>query len=167
MRANRVTSWQNDLLEKLEDGQGLNVVLPVALRASKSDSTSAKKRPALGESKNTVQPEKAKTEASSDSNTNAVHSNSKVIAAWQLPNGVKYLDLFGAKDARPQGMTSALQHTPLKEAKSNPTGPHVCQISNGRQCKQGCSLALVVASAMMDEARAKASTLFQAIYSSS
>jgi hypothetical protein len=121
----------------------------------------------LGESKNTVQPEKAKTEASSDSNTNAVHSNSKVIAAWQLPNGVKYLDLFGAKDARPQGMTSALQHTPLKEAKSNPTGPHVCQISNGRQCKQGCSLALVVASAMMDEARAKASTLFQAIYSSS
>ena len=61
-----------------------------------------------------------------------------------------------------------LSNTRLSKKQSQTQRAPMCvRFQMAGQCKQGCSLALVVASAMMDEARAKASTLFQAIYLSS
>ena len=155
----------DDLLERLEDGQGLNVVLPVALRASKTDpgTTATKKRTGSG-STATDKPKKAKAEPEDEHDASAVHSNSELVPAWQLPSGVRYLDLFGAKMPGLKGWPVLLDTRISKKQSRTHKAPMCVRFQVGGQCKQGCSLAHITASAMPAEARSKADSLFQAVY---
>ena len=154
----------DELLEKLEDGQGLNIVLPVAMRASKRDPTAAKKRQ-VGEPKNTAaQPKKVRAETTADSGATTVHANGEIVSAWQLPNGVEYLDLFNTKMPSLKGWPVLHDSRLSKKQNRTQKAPMCVRFQVAGQCKQGCSLAHVAASAMPDEARSNANALFKAAY---
>ena len=153
------------LLEMLEDGQGLNVVLPIALRTSKADSGTATKKRTLTEAKKTDKPRKAKADSGEgEPDASAVHANSEIVSAWQLPNGTKYLDLFNAKMPGLKGWPVLLDTRISKKQSRTHRAPMCVRFQVAGQCKQGCSLAHITASDMPAEARSKADALFQAVY---
>jgi hypothetical protein len=91
-----LTNKAEELLEKLEDGQGLNVVLPVALRAARSEAP--KKRGGTATSASPDRPKKAKLDPSDKAtDPQAAHTNNELVDEWRLPSGTKYLDVFDAK----------------------------------------------------------------------
>jgi hypothetical protein len=91
-----LSSKADELIEKLEDGQGLNIVLPMALRTTKSESTTPKKRAVSETRADTTQKAKS-TKPSDDIDPNASHVNNGVVPEWKLPPGIQFLDLFSAK----------------------------------------------------------------------
>ena len=162
----------DELIERLEDGQGLNIVLPVALRTSKSETTPAKRR-TEGDTKPNSKAKKVKkaagtagTGADDYVDTNAVHVNTEIVSAWQLPPGINYLDLFNAKMPGLKGWPVLLDTRLSKKQSRNHKAPMCVKFQVSGQCTQGCSLAHVVASAMPTEARSKAGALFKAVYES-
>ena len=162
-----LVSKADALLEMLEDGQGLNVVLPVALRASKSNPEAATKKRTLADPKQTDTSKRTKVDAAGDPDANAVHSNSDIVAAWQLPSGTKYLDLFNAKMPGLKGWPVLLDSRISKKQSRTHKAPMCVRFQVIGQCKQGCSLAHVTATDMPSEARSKADALFQAVYATS
>ena len=159
-----------ELLERLEDGQGLNVVLPVALRTSRSRTREphTKKRTVTGDATKADKSKKVKADSDGEpSNASAVHANSEIVAAWQLPSGTKYLDLFNAKMPGLKGWPVLLDTRISKKQNRNHKAPMCVRFQVTGHCKQGCSLAHITASAMPTEARSKADALFQAVYASS
>ena len=157
-----------DLLEKLQDGEGLNVVLPLSLRASKSETTAARKR-SVGEAKSekTDKAKKAKSDTADDPDPTAVHTNNEIVSEWQLPSGVNYLDLFNSKMPALKGWPILIDTRISKKQSRTHKAPMCVRFQVVGQCKRGCSLAHVAASAMPDEARSKANALFRAAYQSS
>ena len=155
-----------ELLEKLEDGQGLNVVLPVSLRASKTDpSAPSRKRPAgEGSKPDTDKPKKARAEDTTVPDPTAAHHNTELVAEWQLPSGTKYVDLFSTKMPGLKGWPVLLDTRISKKQNRTHKAPMCVRFQVVGQCKQGCSLAHVQASAMPTEARSKANALFKAVY---
>ncbi|KAI2498102.1 hypothetical protein MHU86_16412 [Fragilaria crotonensis] len=159
----------DELIERLEDGQGLNIVLPAALRASKHESTPTKRR-AANEPK-TATPKKTKrteaAEAIDDTDPNATHVNNEIVTDWQLPSGVSYLDLFNAKMPGLKGWPVLLDTRISKKQSRTRKAPMCVKFQVSGHCKQGCSLAHVAASAMPADSRSKANALFKAVYASS
>ena len=155
------------LLEMLEDGQGLNVVLPAALRASKSDPGAATKKRTLAKPKQADKSKKVKADAAVDSDACTVHSNSEIVADWQLPSGTKYLDLFNAKMPGLKGWPVLIDTRISKKQSRTHKAPMCVRFQVIGQCKQSCSLAHVTANTMPSEARSKADALFKAVYASS
>lgn len=153
-----------ELLERLEDGQGLNVVLPVALRAARSEAPT-KKRSRTTTPVNPDRPKKAKTDQS-DGTTDpqAAHTNHELVDEWKLPSGTKYLDVFDAKMPGLKGWPVLLDTRITKKQSRTHKAPMCVRFQVAGQCKQGCSLAHVAASAMPDDARSKANALFKAVY---
>lgn len=153
-----------ELLERLEDGQGLNVVLPVALRAARSEAPT-KKRSGTTTPINPDRPKKAKTDQS-DGTTDpqAAHTNHELVDEWKLPSGTKYLDVFDAKMPGLKGWPVLLDTRITKKQSRTHKAPMCVRFQVAGQCKQGCSLAHVAASAMPDDARSKANALFKAVY---
>ena len=186
---NKMTRWEDlatdgqprylvnkaeDLLERLEDGQGLNVMLPVALSsASTTAHAEGKKRSGAAVP---VTPEKSggkkkKTAASdgptvSDSDPGAVHANPSTVETWTLPVGTKYLDLFDAKMPGLKGWPILLDTRIPKKQNRAQKAPMCVRFQALGKCKQGCSLAHIAAQGMPDEARSKADMLFRAAYTS-
>ncbi|KAI2494736.1 hypothetical protein MHU86_19773 [Fragilaria crotonensis] len=110
---NKVTRWEDiategqsryltnkaeELIERLEDGQGLNVVLPVALSATSTTADKTKRVGTVATGDKAAKKKKPTAIASPSVVRDAVaHSNTAPVAAWQLPEGIDYLDLFGTK----------------------------------------------------------------------
>jgi hypothetical protein len=90
-----LVSKAEELLEELEDGQGLNVVLPLALRTGRAEL--GKKRVGSDKSADKSPSKKQKSDSSDEPDPGAAHNNTELIDAWQLPTGVKFLDLFNTK----------------------------------------------------------------------
>jgi hypothetical protein len=162
-----LSSKAEDLIEKLEDGQGLNIVLPVALRAGKmatasSGSSSANKRAAP------VTPEKPKkpraTSDATDPDEGAPHANTEIVSAWQLPGGSKYVDLFGSKMPGLRGWPVLLDTRLSKKQNRSRKAPMCVRFQVTGKCKQNCTLSHVAASDMPEEARSKAADLFRTLY---
>ena len=154
-----------ELIEKLEDGQGLNIVLPVALRAGKSETamgSSTKKRTAP------VTPDKPKkpraTSDATDPDEGAPHANTEIVAAWQLPGGTKYVDLFGTKMPGLRGWPVLLDTRLSKKQNRSRKAPMCVRFQVTGKCKQNCTLSHVIASDMPEEARSKAADLFKIVY---
>jgi hypothetical protein len=158
-----LVSKAEELLEKLEDGQGLNVVLPVALRTGRAEP--GKKRvgsdkPSADESPS----KKQKSDSSEEPDPGAAHNNTELVDAWQLPTGVKFLDLFNAKMPGLKGWPVLLDTRIPKRKSRTHKAPMCVRFQVGGNCKQGCSLAHILASDMPTEARSKANALFKAVY---
>ena len=161
-----LSSKADELIEKLEDGQGLNVVLPMALRTTKSESTTPKKR-AVSETK-TDRTKKAKSTAPANSiDLTASHVNSEIVSEWKLPPGVQFLDLFNAKMPGLKGWPVLMDTRIPKQQSRNQKAPMCVKFQVSGQCKLGCSLAHVRVSDMPNEARAKADALFKTVYAAS
>ena len=110
---NKVTRWEDiasegqsqyltnkaeELIERLEDGQGLNVVLSVALSAAATTADKTKRVGTVATGDKAAKKKKPTAIASSAAVRDAVaHSNTAPVAAWQLPEGIDYLDLFRTK----------------------------------------------------------------------
>ena len=90
-----LVSKAEELLQELEDGQGLNVVLPLALRTGRAEL--GKKRVGSDKSADKSPSKKQKSDSSDEPDPGAAHNNTELIDAWQLPTGVKFLDLFNTK----------------------------------------------------------------------
>ncbi|KAI2500639.1 hypothetical protein MHU86_13860 [Fragilaria crotonensis] len=145
---NKVTRWEDiategqsrylankaeELVERLEDGQGLNVVLPTALA---STSTPDKTKRAGNVAANDKAPKKKKPAtpgAGAAAKDDVSHPNTDPVATWMLPAGTDYLDLFGTKMPGLKGVASAPGHTHLEAAEQDTEGTHVCPVSVNRK----------------------------------
>ncbi|KAI2496586.1 hypothetical protein MHU86_17914 [Fragilaria crotonensis] len=143
---NKVTRWEDiategqsrylankaeELVERLEDGQGLNVVLPTALA---STSTPDKTKRAGNVAANDKAPKKKKPAtpgAGAAAKDDVSHPNTDPVATW-LPAGTDYLDLFGTKMPGLK-VASAPGHTHLEAAEQDTEGTHVCPVSVNRK----------------------------------
>jgi hypothetical protein len=176
---NKVTRWEEmstegqprylsnkaeELIERLEDGQGLNVVLPLAL--STSATTTADKPKRAG----TVTPDSASKKKKATGGTapaakDAVtHPNAEPVAAWTLPVGVEYLDLFGSKMPGLKGWPVLLDTRIPKRLNKTQKAPTCVRFQSIGRCQQSCSLAHITSSDMPEGAREKATARFKAVY---
>lgn len=156
----------DELIERLEDGQGLNIVLPMSLKATKSETP--RKRP-VSETK-TDRKKKAKPAAhandddNDEADSNAPHLNADMVPDWKLPPGVQFLDLFNAKMPGLKGWPVLTDRRISKRQSRTQRAPMCVRFQASGTCKQGCTLAHVAASDMPSAARSSASTLFKAVY---
>jgi hypothetical protein len=184
---NKVTRWEDlategqarylvnkaeELMERLEDGQGLNIVLPVALSSATTTVPDKTKRPG------TVTPDKAakkkkatKTGGDSPSekgagHATAPHQNPEPVKSWTLPTGMDYLDLFGTKMPGLKGWPVLLDTRIPKRLNKAQKAPLCVRFQSTGKCMQGCSLAHIAFTDMPEVARETASARFKAVYSS-
>ena len=160
-----LASKADELIERLEDGQGLNVVLPMSLRTTKQSPSTPKKR-SVDEVKSPTKKAKA-TSSAEDTDPNAAHTNDDVVPEWRLPTGVQFLDLFNAKMPALKGWPVLTDTRIPKKQSRTQRAPMCVKFQATGRCKQGCSLAHVCAIEMPVEARSKADSLFKAVYAAS
>ena len=153
-----------DLIERLEDGQGLNVVLPSSL-TSAAPTTEKPKRA------NPITPETAskKTKPTSGAHPSATrdaatHANANPVDAWRLPEGVDYLDLFGAKMPGLKGWPVLLDTRIPKRLNKSQRAPMCVRFQSTGTCQQSCSLAHITSSDMPEGARETATARFKLVY---
>ncbi len=175
---NKVTRWEDiatdgqqrylvnkaeDLIERLEDGQGLNVVLPSSLTSTAAAATDKPKR------SNTVTPDtaakKKKPTTGPTPPDTVTHPNAEPVAAWMLPTGVAYLDLFGTKMPGLKGWPVLLDTRIPKRINKAQKAPMCVRFQSTGKCQQSCSLAHVISSDMPEVARETAAARFKAVYS--
>ena len=177
---NKVTRWEDistegqprylankaeELIERLEDGQGLNVVLPIALSSTAAAAVEKPKRAG------TVTPDKSSkkkkaTPAGTEpvKNDSVSHPNEDTVAAWMLPVGVEYPDIFGSKMPGLKGWPVLLDTRIPKRLNKTQKAPMCVRFQSTGKCQQSCSLAHITSSAMPDGAREIATARFKAVY---
>jgi hypothetical protein len=152
-----LTNKAEELLERLEDGQGLNIMLPVALSSSMTAPAGKKRSGAMA----TVTPDKTgkKKKASmpggptpDKSDPGAIHANADTVAAWTLPTGIKYLGLFDAKMPGLKGWPILLDTRIPKKQNRAQKAPMCARFQALGKCKQSCTLAHIAATGMPDDA---------------
>ncbi|KAI2507375.1 hypothetical protein MHU86_7095 [Fragilaria crotonensis] len=179
---NKVTRWEDmasdgqprylvakaeELLERLEDGQGLNIVLPVALSSVASTAHDGKRK--LGATPATEKPGKKKKSGEASPaggrygpgrSTRELGSRRRLEAAIgnEVPRTIR------CEDARSKRLAVLLDTRIPKKQNRSQKAP--CVSGSRPLCKQGCSLAHITASRMTVEARAKVD-LFKAVYTAS
>jgi hypothetical protein len=181
---NKVTRWEDiaadgqarylvnkaeELIERLEDGQGLNIVLPSALSTATAPSANKPKRAG------TVTPDKATkkkkatqtagaTQAAKDT-MSASHPNADPVTSWLLPEGVDYLDLFASKMPGLKGWPVLRDTRIPKSLNKAQKAPMCVRFQSTGKCQQGCSLAHITSSDMPEGARETAAARFKVLYS--
>ncbi|KAI2496250.1 hypothetical protein MHU86_18254 [Fragilaria crotonensis] len=180
---NKVTRWDDiaadgqsrylvnkaeELIERLEDGQGLNVVLPAAL-SHPTPSADKTKRVAVGIGTPEKVTKKKKTATATanhteSSNSSVNHPNKEPVTDWTLPSGVDFLDLFGTKMPGLKGWPVLLDTRIPKRLNKAQRAPMCVRFQSTGVCQQGCSLAHITSSAMSETARATATARFKAVY---
>ena len=176
---NKVTRWEDiategqsrylankaeELVERLEDGQGLNVVLPTAL-ASTSTSDKAKRAGNVASNEKATKKKKPATPgAGAVSKDDVIHPNTDPVATWMLPAGTDYLDLFGTKMPGLKGWPVLLDTRISKRLNKTQKAPMCVRFQSTGKCQQSCSLAHITALDMPEGARATATARFKAVY---
>ena len=177
---NKVTRWEDiafegqsryfakkaeKLIEHLEDGQGLNIVLPIALSAAPMTTADKPKRPGAATPENSTKKKKPTSGADpAPTKESATHSNAKPVAAWMLPAGVEYTALFGTKMPGLKGWP-VLQDTRIsKRLNKAQKAPMCVQFQSTGRCQQSCSLAHIASRDMPEGARETAAARFKAVY---
>ncbi len=177
---NKVTRWEDiatdgqqgylvnkakDLIKRLEDDQGLNVVLPSSLTSATPTTADKPKRASK------VTPDKAakKTKTTTGAPPSATrdtttHPNADPVDAWMLPAGVDYLDLFGAKMLGLKGWPVLLVTRIPKRLNKAQRAPVCVQFQSTGRCQQSCSLAHITSSDMPKGARETATARFKVVY---
>lgn len=109
------------------------------------------------------------TAATDDFDPNNLHINTEIVAGWQLPPGVNYLELFNAKMPGLKGWPVLLLDTRISKKQSRThKAPMYVKFQVSGRCEQGgCSLARVALSTMPTISRSKANALFRVVYESS
>ena len=176
---NKVTRWEDvstdgqprylsnkaeELIERLEDGQGLNVVLPTALSSVAATAADKPKRAGTVTPDKAPKKKKATTGAAPVAKDSVNHPHEDPVAAWMLPAGVEYLDLFGAKMPGLKGWPVIMDARIPKRLNKAQKAPMCVRFQSTGKCQQSCSLAHVTSSAMPDGARETADARFKAVY---
>ena len=92
------------------------------------------------------------------------HPNAEPVAAWKLPAGVEYLDLFGSKMPGLKGWPVLLDTRIPKRMNKAQKAPMCVRFQSLGKCQQSCSLVHITSSAMPDGARETAAARFKAVY---
>ena len=143
------------------------MILPVALSSHATTPSSDKNKrvgtvPLDKPGKKTKSIKADHSDETADSSV--VHSNRGMVPEWKLPTGIEYLDLFNTKMPGLKGWPVLVDDRIPKKTNRTQKAPMCVRFQAVGKCKQGCSLSHVMASDMPDSARAKAATLFQAVY---
>ena len=178
---NKVTRWDDmetegqprylvnkaeELIERLEDGQGLNVVLPIALSATAPTTSDKTKRTGPSTADKVAKKKKPTTSATPTAKDSANHPNTEPVEAWMLPAGVEYLDLFGSKMPGLKGWPVLLDTRIPKRLNKAQKAPMCVRFQSTGRCQQSCSLAHISSRDMPEGARETASARFKAVYAS-
>ncbi len=180
---NKVTRWEDmstdgqprylsnkaeELIERLEDGQGLNIVLPTALSTTATPAGAAKpkREGAVTTATATASKKKKATpaEPSPAPKDPVSHPNAEPEATWRLPAGVKYLDLFASKMPGLKGWPVLLDTRIPKRMNKAQKAPMCVWFQALGKCQHSCSLAHITSSEMPDGARETAAARFKAVY---
>ena len=177
---NKVTRWGDDistegqsrylankaeeLIERLEDGQGLNVVLPVALSSAAPQATDKTKRAGPITPDNSSKKKKATAGSAPETKDSTTHPNVDPVAAWRLPAGVDYLDIFAAKMPGLKGWPVLLDTRISKHMNKAQKAPMCVRFQSTGRCQRSCSLAHITSSDMPEGARETAAARFRAVY---
>jgi hypothetical protein len=178
---NKVTRWEDmstdgqprylsnkaeELIERLEDGQGLNVVLPAALSSTATTVTTKRAGTVQPETATAKKKKAASAGAASTANESVNHPNAGIVAAWSLPSGVEYLNLFGSKMPGLKGWPVLMDTRIPKRLNKTQKAPMCVRFQSLGKCQSSCSLAHITASDMPEGAREIADARFKAVYSS-
>ena len=153
-----------DLVERIEDGRGLNIVLPAVLKG-KGGATSddVGKRGTKNKSPNTTTTEakKKKTSEATKGTGSTDHDNTERISEWCLPTGMSFNELFksGAKN-----WPSFFDKRIPTKSKKTQIAPMCVRFQAKGVCKRVCQLAHVRAADMTSLEREKVENLFKAAY---
>ena len=162
---NYLVGKAEDLIERIEDGRGLNIVLPAVLLKAKGLTESPAKRASKGEP-TTTSPKKRKSKEA-DKQVDSVskdHTNNATVQAWLLPKGISFNDLFQKSKTGAKGWPSMLDtRIPPKSNKSQ-IAPLCLKFQATGACKKGCLLAHVTSRDMSDQDRSTINDLFAAAY---
>ena len=147
---NYLRSKAEYLLERLEDGRALSVILPNALLSANT----TKKREVKGVIP-TEGAKKAKSSSPKDAPAPAApskHSNDDTQSNWMIPSGKTYNTLFGATMASLKGWPYFTDNRLAKKGRSQ-RAPMCIRFQAMGECTQACTLAHLRASDMPDTER--------------
>jgi hypothetical protein len=176
---NKVTRWEDmategqprylsnkaeELIERLEDGQGLNVVLPLALSTNNATTSADKPKRAGAVTPDTSSKKKKAAGGTAPAKDSGNHSNTEPVAAWALPAGIAYLDLFGSKMPGLKGWPVLLDTRIPKRLNKTQKAPMCVRFQSMGKCQQSCSLAHIASSDMPEGARETATARFKVVY---
>jgi hypothetical protein len=176
---NKVTRWEDiaaegqprylvnkakELIERLEDGQGLNVVLPIALSATATPTADNPKRAGSNTSDSASKKKKPTAGTTTAAKDSSAHANAGPVDAWLLPTGVAYLDLFGTKMPGLKGWPVLLDTRIPKRLNKTQKAPMCVRFQSTGKCQQSCSLAHITSTDMPEGARETATARFKAVY---
>ena len=142
-----------DLIESIEDGKGLNIILPIALLASStlnkkhergSGSTdtggSSAKKPKKDTAKVTPEP------TAKDSK----HVNDDTVPAWLLPKGTTFLSLFGPQMPGLKGWPHFTDNRLARKPNRSRRAPMCVRFQSVGECTASCTLAHTKSSAFTE-----------------
>ena len=165
---NYLVGKAEDLIERIEDGRGLNIVLPTVLKGKGSGMTSpdnkrsAASKPAA-ESPSPTKKKKAPQEESTSTGSKS-HANPELVPGWVLPAGISFNELFLKNKPGAKGWPSLFDcRIPIKSNKAQ-TAPMCLKFQALGTCKKSCLLAHVTATAMSDQDRSRVQELFNEAY---
>jgi hypothetical protein len=153
-----------DLIERIEDGRGLNIVLPSVLKGKGSGMTTSDLKRNTASKPVAESPNPTKKKKTSKEEITA-HTNPELVPEWALPAGINFNELFLKNKPGAKGWPSLVdRRIPIKSNKAQ-TAPMCLKFQALGTCKKSCLLAHVTATAMSDQDRSRVQELFNEAYS--
>ena len=156
-----LVSKAEDLIERIEDGRGLNIVLPAVLNKGRGNDDTKTRSPKQKTRPSSTEPSPKRKKTPDGKGTDSEHDNSGKVTEWALPTGMSFNELFksGAKNW-PSFLDDRI---PTKSNKSQ-VAPMCVRFQAMGKCKRVCQLAHISASDMPPTEREKVDNLFKTAY---
>jgi hypothetical protein len=156
-----------DLIERIEDGRGLNIVLPAALKGKgllgeEPKAKRAQKTPDQKEGAASVKKSRKSKEGDSPrGSSSAEHSNSGKLTEWALPPGMNFNKLFKAGSKNWPSFFD--KRIPTKSNKTQ-IAPMCLKFQALGVCTKVCQLAHIRAADITPGEKERVDLLFKAAY---
>jgi hypothetical protein len=154
-----------NLIERIEDGRALSIILPAILLSSSSatPSPAAPKKRNSEPAKSTPKDDPAKKSKKIVAADSPVQ-NSEATPAWAIPPGHSYLTMFGPKMPSISGWPFFNDNRLTRLGKSR-RAPMCIRFQSTGECTTGCTLAHIKPTDMADSDRNAVTKRFLAVYS--
>ena len=160
----KVTRWRNiaddgnpgyllgkaeSLIKSIEDGKGLNTILPVILLATSLNASKKRDGPASTLEAAAKKVKKEKTAEVSPA-TDAKHVNDETRPAWLLPHGTVFTSIFGPQMPGLKGWPHFTDNRLAKKPNRSRRAPMCVRFQCVGECTMSCTLAHTKVSAFTE-----------------
>ena len=154
------------LIDRIEDGRSLSIILPTSLQSSSTAAPTVKKRETPtggGQEGSDKKPKKTVVKKETAETTVTRHANDATVAAWALPDGKVYSAVFGPQMASVKGWPYFVDNRNKNGGRPR-RAPMCVRYQTTGECSQGCTLAHIKADDMPETDRRAVEKRFTDIY---